>query len=310
MLALCVAGASGIAPFAVLRLIRAEWLLAAVDIGLVLGVAVLGTFVWVTRRVRVASLILTVFYMCGVVLVIYLQGVNLLYWAYPTMLAAFFLVKPREAILIDCLALLALMPLLIESYSPIQMLAIFITIFLNCVFGFIFERRMDKQEDELIDIASTDPLTGAGNRRSLDQRLKSLIADRRQQKTRDSVIILDLDYFKDINDSFGHAEGDRVLAGFAALVRGLIRSTDQFFRYGGEEFLVIATGTGLEAATILAEKLRTAVESNDLHLQCQITVSAGVAEKRHGESVEAWLKRADAALYRAKNTGRNRTCTE
>ena len=116
----------------------------------------------------------------------------------------------------------------------------------------------------------------------------------------------DLDYFKSINDNFGHPAGDTVLRRVANLIRHSCRSTDTICRWGGEEFLVILDNTSPEAAIKVAEKIRRSVERGTLHDNIPVTISIGVAHKRDFDTFDSLMNRADKALYEAKISGRNR----
>jgi diguanylate cyclase (GGDEF)-like protein len=124
-----------------------------------------------------------------------------------------------------------------------------------------------------------------------------------------AVAMLDLDHFKQVNDSLGHAAGDAVLKAFVRVVHATMRETDVFCRYGGEEFLMLLTDTDLPAAATAVERVRLAVAAHGWSAVApglSLTVSAGVAGWRKGEPLEPLLNRADGALYRAKRNGRNR----
>ena len=128
------------------------------------------------------------------------------------------------------------------------------------------------------------------------------------------VALLDIDHFKRINDSFGHEGGDRVLRAFGALLKSQLRSTDGVGRYGGEEFLLVLPDTGLAQAGELLERLRLRIAeapwTHTLGDGARVTCTLGAAQYRTGESVEATIARADAALYRGKAQGRNCTVLE
>ncbi len=150
----------------------------------------------------------------------------------------------------------------------------------------------------------TDPLTGARNRRALDEALDTMFAMKARYDQPFSVALFDIDYFKTVNDEHGHLCGDRVLRAVASLMADIARTTDIVARYGGEEFIVLMPQTDLAGARLLGDRLREHVESNvfgDVH----VTVSAGIAEAKHGEDTHSLLSRADKALYRAKDAGRN-----
>ncbi|MCK6546599.1 diguanylate cyclase [Myxococcota bacterium] len=161
-------------------------------------------------------------------------------------------------------------------------------------------------------LATTDALTGLANRRKLMERLDQELAKSRRYDERVSLVLLDVDHFKRINDRFGHPVGDRVLAELAELIQERARETDLAARIGGEEFAVLLSSTGREGATELAEDLRERVEAHAFEGVGRVTVSLGVAthvpEKRKaGDPPSSKLfAAADQALYRAKGEGRNR----
>lgn len=151
----------------------------------------------------------------------------------------------------------------------------------------------------------TDPLTGVRNRRALDEVLDGLLAMKLRYDQDFSLVILDLDHFKQVNDEQGHLVGDRVLRAFANLLTETVRETDVVTRYGGEEFVVIMPRTSLDDACNFCERLRSTVEQSKLD-EMRVTVSGGVAMAFDSEEAESLLKRADEALYHAKSAGRNR----
>lgn len=159
---------------------------------------------------------------------------------------------------------------------------------------------------DLVKQATTDPLTGALNRRQLDLDLGELVQSARRRPVPASILLIDIDKFKSINDALGHAAGDRVLVGLVGLLAKRKRTADHLYRLGGEEFLLLAPDTMGPHAFTLAEQLRLLVEGTDLLEGVQVAVSIGVAECRSDQSPEQWLELADQALYRAKEGGRNR----
>jgi diguanylate cyclase (GGDEF)-like protein len=159
--------------------------------------------------------------------------------------------------------------------------------------------------------ASHDSLTGLYNRRHLDALLKRELSLAQRAKHAIGVILLDLDHFKRLNDTYGHQAGDAVLQAVANYLRSRLRSYDVACRYGGEELVVVAPGASLQASTKLAEQLRTGIEQlkveHDGQAITPITASFGVsAYPQHGAEPEELLKAADSALYAAKSSGRNR----
>jgi diguanylate cyclase (GGDEF)-like protein len=154
--------------------------------------------------------------------------------------------------------------------------------------------------------AVTDPLTGAFNRRQLDVALTAAVERRNRTGERTSALLFDIDRFKDVNDAFGHAEGDRILTALVALVGRRFRKLDLLFRAGGEEFVLLLPGTRFADAFAVAEELRELVLDARLVPEWQLSISVGVAELTFEQSVRTWIEEADAALYRAKRAGRNR----
>ena len=147
----------------------------------------------------------------------------------------------------------------------------------------------------------TDPLTGVNNRRGLDDALSTQFALLDRYNTVFSLVMLDIDHFKQVNDREGHLHGDRVLHELAQLLDECVRETDIVARYGGEEFVVVMPHTDRAGACVFAERLRSQIES-----RLEITVSGGVASVKEGDTQETLIARADTALYNAKTGGRNR----
>jgi diguanylate cyclase (GGDEF)-like protein len=159
------------------------------------------------------------------------------------------------------------------------------------------------------ELAMRDELTGVFNRRYLMETIRS--EKQRSERTGDifSICILDVDLFKQVNDTHGHLAGDAVLQAIATAATGALRQTDYFGRYGGEEFALVLTGTMVDGALITAERVRTriaALRFPEIDPTLRVTVSIGIADLRSSEATELAFKRADEALYKCKQTGRNR----
>ncbi|WBQ13277.1 PleD family two-component system response regulator [Hyphomonadaceae bacterium BL14] len=162
--------------------------------------------------------------------------------------------------------------------------------------------------EESLEMAVKDPLTGLFNRRYASSRLGQALDGLAAGGEPVSAALMDIDHFKRINDTWGHAAGDAVLEGFAARIMREMRAIDIAARFGGEEFILILPGTRADAALEAAERVRAAVARdafNGPEGDLSVTVSVGVAEARPGDDVEDLIGRADAALYEAKASGRN-----
>lgn len=167
-------------------------------------------------------------------------------------------------------------------------------------------KNLESKNHELATLSITDSLTGAYNRIKLDEMLFSEIINYRKTGKVFSIMICDIDYFKQINDNFGHLFGDTILKEITQLMHQTIRETDICGRWGGEEFMIICLNTPLNGAVFLAEKLRIAIEAFSRNTPHQVTMSFGVAEFSSTDTIETLIKRADDALYLAKEQGRNR----
>ncbi|RLT88673.1 MAG: GGDEF domain-containing protein [Ketobacter sp. GenoA1] len=176
------------------------------------------------------------------------------------------------------------------------------------VTSLVFPLRNGLRYHEAVRASLTDGLTGAGNRIGLDSILSREVEQASRYNHPLSVMILDLDFFKNINDSHGHAVGDHVLKTIAGTIQNSSRNADMIFRYGGEEFVILLNKTDVAGAKIGAERIRQIIERTNISLgalKIKVTASIGVASLCHGEDRESLLRRADKALYCAKHSGRN-----
>ncbi len=162
---------------------------------------------------------------------------------------------------------------------------------------------------KVLQYATLDALTNLNNRRQFEVRLKQEIATTKRQSNPLCAMMIDIDFFKKVNDTYGHASGDAVLRKVAAIIKEQLRESDIPSRYGGEEFAILLPFTHIEEAKIVGERLRKAVEVTPIPIDNQsinVTISMGLAEFKQEESGEELFARADKALYEAKETGRNR----
>ena len=166
---------------------------------------------------------------------------------------------------------------------------------------------------KVLQYATLDALTNLNNRRQFEVRLKQEIATTKRQKNPLCAMMIDIDFFKKVNDTYGHASGDAVLRTVASIIKEHLRESDIPSRYGGEEFAVLLPYTHIEEAKIVGERLRKAVEETPIPIDkknINVTISMGLAEFNVKETGEELFKRADSALYEAKEGGRNRVCVD
>lgn len=300
-------GAAGVLPFIVFRCLQGEWIAAVVDSIIVVGFVSLGIYVYRSRNVRIAGLGISFICIAGVISTVYITGPHQVYWTYPVLVAVFYLVRPLEAIAFALVTVAALVPSLLGDTGSHSISTILVTIVIMSSFAFAFSLVTNRQREKLIQLATKDPLTGAGNRRHLDNKLNEVVNGYQRTGTSTAMLLLDIDHLKKVNDSHGHVVGDQILRRITEIINLRIRVTDSLYRIGGDEFVVILEGQKIDRAAHLAEQLRTLVEANELISNQPVTVSVGVAELKADESAEDWLHRADKALYGAKRDGRNST---
>ena len=179
-----------------------------------------------------------------------------------------------------------------------------------------YTERLRDNVQQSMEMAVTDPLTGLYNRRYMETHLGTLIDQAANRGKSISLLVIDIDYFKAVNDTHGHDVGDHVLQEFATRVSSNIRSIDMACRYGGEEFVLVMPDTDMTLAYRIGERLRQVVASVPFDVSVSkgpldITISIGIATMQGPDDTpEAVLKRADQALYRAKRDGRNRVVAD
>ena len=203
----------------------------------------------------------------------------------------------------------AILPTSGTSAMPGPVLLAFYAVTIGSSFAFLLMHK-ERADRATYELATTDSLTGVYNRRTFKDLAEPQLSRSRRAQAPVSLLMLDLDHFKRINDTFGHLGGDDVLKSFAILVRTCLRKEDLLARYGGEEFVVLLPGTAQSAAFALGERIREEVAARPFNANGQlvrVTVSVGVACERGDTlpSLEAMLGQADEALYKAKNDGRN-----
>lgn len=299
----------GILPFAILRLMQQDWAVATLDVFAVIATSTLFTYVYITHNTQLPARVLAFLSMFVVFVTVSLKGSEQLMWIYPALTAIFFLLPAKVAAIYSIVVLTALAWVLRSEWTLFLALEFYISSAATLLFSYAFADRMRKQQEQLFELATKDPLTGAGNRRAMEQKLLDILAvQRRQQGNSASLILMDLDKFKHINDNYGHAKGDDILVAFVEAIDQRIRVTDKLYRFGGEEFVVIAENTSLNEAINLAEDLRSTIEKDGWLAQHGVTISVGTAKYESQETAFEWLGRADRAMYQAKEQGRNSCC--
>lgn len=308
-------GFIGITPYAVYRLSEQNWVVGIADCIIVLSTLLAVRHAWKTGDTIKPGLYVSFIFSAGATVITIKLGVNGLFWIYPLILFNFFMVPPTHALLtmLGVLGTLVLHAVWIPGSvfeSRYQMTSFLVTSGMASILAFIFAYRTRNQREQLQQLATQDPLTGARNRRAMSEELPLIIAAKERGQRSFGALAMDLDHFKQINDRFGHGVGDQVLQEFVSLVKKHSRRQDRLYRLGGEEFLLLLPDTDASGLRAAAEHLLIQINENLRSPAGMVTVSIGGASLLSNESWENWLHRADLQLYAAKHGGRNRSCID
>lgn len=306
MPALAIVGTIFALPFAVNNLLHGRYMLAA---GLMLIILILcadGLAVHRRRTPPIPIGLLIVPVIGGISISLETQGFYGALWSYPVVLLFYFTMTRLQANIYSILLLLAVSLLVLDDIGADVAIRFFVTLTLTIILINIALNIIDDLQQRLVEQTTLDPLTGAFNRRHLDTCLNLALERNRRTGAPATLLLIDIDHFKRINDELGHAAGDCVLKSIVDIIRHRTRKLDLLFRIGGEEFMLMLPDTRESQASTVAEDIRAAVAGTALLSDREVTVSVGISELHPGESAETWLKHADDALYVAKNTGRDR----
>ncbi len=235
----------------------------------------------------------------------YGQDTNV-YWAPALVIGFHFLLARRVAVALNLVFVLAMTPVVLDTLEYSHAVIFLLNLALISVSMYTFSLLVYRRDHLLQKVAVLDPLTQAYNRRHMMESLDQTVELNRRYGKVASLIMLDIDHFKRINDEHGHGEGDRALKSIVRLVQQRLRRTDLLFRYGGEEFVILLSETDSARALQLAHEVCQLIRVSPILAGRAITVSCGVAELSCGENALGWLARCDEALYHAKHSGRDR----
>lgn len=304
---LCVFGvAASLAtvPFGVYRLLQGQIMMAMID-ALVIAVIAGGLiYAWKTGRNRAAGNVIATMVAAGAVVAISSLGLSFI-WLFSLIIAIFLTADNRVGIALSLVAITVVGSTTGSFASRVEWLTFLAVAIQVAVFSFVFSWRNARQHRQLDVMANRDPLTGSGNRRALQRELGARIEAIRIGGGSGALAILDLDHFKTVNDRHGHDAGDRVLIELTNIVEDTMRSSDSFYRYGGEEFVLVMPGTPREGIAPALDKLQAAIHQRLRGPDAPVTVSVGAALIKADDGGEKCLARADQALYKAKSSGRD-----
>ena len=296
-----------LAPFAVNHFIQGRILQGFGSLSIVL---LMGYNAWSISRGRyyawLTSLVLTPLLLLFLWTSIRSQAEIGYLWSYPVTIVLYFILPERQAWTASAVLLSMVIPSAWQVFSDAIAIRAAVTLFAVNLLSAVFVRVITDQQQKLEKLVVTDTLTGLLNRASLQTILEQAIYQNNRSNVPMTIVSIDLDRFKLINDSLGHGAGDIVLRGVGRLLSNRARKTDRVFRLGGEEFLVLLYGADVAEGQQVAEELRHAIATMPLLPNRPVTVSVGVATLQPQENWSEWMKRSDENLYHAKAKGRNR----
>jgi len=302
-----IIGVVVLTPFAINNFVQGRALLGVGALGIV---AILAANAWSISRGRYYPS-LTLFGLVPAVIFFLVfalrkQGMVGALWCYPAVISFYFMLPERRAWLANGILLGIALPEIWTVIDHPLATRVAATLFAVSAFSAIFIRVISGQQRKLEAQAVTDPLTGLFNRMLLHDTLEQAIEQNKRTGAPMTLVTLDLDHFKEINDTLGHDAGDAVLQGVGQLLRRRLRRVDHLFRIGGEEFLALLYATDADNARNVAESLRSAIAAHPFLPGRSVTASLGVAALHPGDDWRAWMKRSDDKLYVAKSGGRDR----
>jgi len=309
--AVTVAGLVLLTPFGLNNFLQGRMALA---FGSLAVIAFLGFNAWLILERRPMEWVMPFFVAPAINLFLVLcflqQGVIAALWSFPAVISYHFTMPPVRARIASATTLAVQVPVAWVVLTPTVAVRFAVTMSMVIFFSSVFVYVVISQQRRMRELMVTDPLTGVSNRMILDRSLELAVQRSRRIGAPATLIALDLDQFKLINDTFGHGAGDDVLCAVGRELKGRLRCSDQAFRTGGEEFLVVLEGCCTGDGRRLAEDLRAAVEKLEVIRAHRVTASFGVAGLWPDEDWQSWMRRADRLLYRSKEEGRNRVTAE
>lgn len=298
---------STLAMFAAYRALHGQWPAAAVDFGIVMLIGLSVIHALRSGNTAGPGAFLCATNSLGCAVACYVIGPASLPWVYLVLMTNFLIAGPRLALVFNLLLTVALMlmPRMLEL--PVERFSAAAVAALVTLFAWLSALRVSNEQQELEVLASLDALTGLPNRRMMEQALEGAVARHRAGDRSHGLLIVDIDHFKEVNDTHGHAAGDAAIADLAAILKFEMRKYDRVFRFGGEEFVVLLDVDTRHDLWTASERLRLAVRNGLRGPGGRITVSLGGAMAGEEDRWQEWFSMADEALYRAKNSGRDST---
>lgn len=297
-------------PFAVYRFLQEQYWVFVIDLLLIVMAVAAVAYAWRTGNTFRPGLAYALTLVICCPLIIAPLGANAFLWSYAVLVGIFFLVPPKHAVVLNVIMITSTG--LIGYWSDAlqgnlqTLLTYYASSFSAAMLTLIFALHTHSHTQVFIRQATRDPLTGAGNRRALNNALRLAQANQQRHQQLYGVLVMDLDHFKSINDRFGHAVGDQVLIELVKRFTSNARQLDTLYRVGGEEFLLLVPINHLEGLKHLAAKLLQTVASRPFEQAGHVTLSIGGALLTAEQDWQSQIQMADDFLYQAKAKGRDR----
>ncbi|KZN58831.1 GGDEF domain-containing protein [Pseudoalteromonas luteoviolacea] len=260
------------------------------------------------RKLPINEHIVATLAVISVTLSLFTLGEGTIFWVFPVSIIISFLFPIRTAIVFNLSLILSATIYVLLNYQVADAMRLFFALLMTVTIVNLLLRHIDSLHELLKEESTKDALTGALNRRQLNLFLKDALANKLHYHSDSTLIMIDVDHFKQINDLYGHAKGDEVLIRLASGINTQIRESDLLFRVGGEEFVILLPNTTVETAEKVAEKLRATIRTSSLIEDRPVTVSLGICATDNNLTQTKWMSCADKALYAAKERGRDRAC--
>ncbi|MDX2321643.1 MAG: GGDEF domain-containing protein [Moritella sp.] len=258
-----------------------------------------GTAITMQANIVVTLLIVSIF------LTIHHLGVEAIYWVYPISISLIFILTIKSAIVFNVIIMglvsgFSFLGMAIEEAARVS-----VSYLVTVLISFAILMHVNKLKQRLVEESIRDPMTGAYNRRQLSVNLENCLVQKKRNNINSAILMIDIDHFKYVNDSFGHNVGDEVIKHLVNIINEYSREGDLLFRVGGEEFILLLHDTNSDGALHVADMLLGIVVAKQMILNHMVTVSIGVCASFDNLSQDKWIKYADTALYHAKGSGRN-----
>lgn len=306
-LTLCLLGTMFLflAPFSIYRLLTGDIVQFAVDATMALIAGISFVQSWRSKKSMALNYVTVLAFLSVVSVLIHFKGMDMVFWVFPSMIGTYFLLASTPAFITNVIFVGGITFLFFDKFTKNDIMNIYPSLLLVCVFGYVLSKRSEFQNNKLNRLASVDALTEVKNRRSFEEKMAETLEQNKRSSIPVCLLLLDLDFFKKINDNYGHKQGDKVLFDFAQRVKLMVRNTDYVYRFGGEEFAIIATNSELKEATLFAETIRETIQHTPSLAKFNMTVSIGVSQIKKADDADSWFRRTDLALYESKTRGRN-----